>query len=110
MPTNSSIPESRTQQKSLILAWAGWIGLLSTVVVAARYELTDLGSGLVFNWILGLGMIGSGLLLVSGAVAAGYLVARGVSSGERRNPFFFRTTGVIGVVAILYGFAVLAGG
>jgi hypothetical protein len=98
------------QRVPLIIAGVGWIGLLGTVVLTARYQVDELGSGLVFNWVLGTGMITSGLLLLSGAIAAEYLVLQGVLTRGRRNSIFFRTTGVIGVVAILYGVATMAGG
>jgi hypothetical protein len=49
----------------LIIACVGWIGVLGSVVVAARYEVGELGSGLVLNWLLATGMLASGLLLVS---------------------------------------------
>ena len=82
---------------------AGWAGLLITVVSAARTDLTELGSGLVFQWIVGFGTMASGLLLISAAVGAHRLVSQGTVIVERRNIWFFRVMGVIGVVATLYG-------
>ena len=111
MPTNTISVIVTKLHVPLIVACAGWIGVLGTVVVAARYEVTaDLGSGLVFSWVLGTGMIGSGLLLASAAAGAEYLNARDVSTRKRRKSMFFRTTGVIGILAILYGVAMIGGG
>jgi len=110
MPTNTISDRVTRLHLPLIVACAGWIGVLGTVVVAARYEVTaDLGSGLVFNWVLGSGMIGSGLLLAGAAVGAEYLNVRDVSKRERRKSIFFRTTGAIGILAILYGVAMIGG-
>ena len=96
----------RAQQVSLFLAGAGWIGALGTVLFVARTDDADFG-GLVSGWVLGRGMIVSGLLLVSGAVVAECLVNRTDGIRERRNRAFLRITGVIGVVAILYGAAAI---
>jgi hypothetical protein len=79
------------------------LGLLVILVSAARTDLTDLGSGLVSQWIVGFGAMASGLLLISGAVGAHRLVSRRAVIAERRNVWFFRVIGVIGVVATLYG-------
>jgi hypothetical protein len=92
-----------------ILVCAGWAGLLVTVVSAARTDLTQLGSGLVLQWIVGFGTMASGLLLISAAVGAHRLVFQRAVIGERRNTWFFRVMGVIGVVAALYGAAIYFG-
>ena len=86
-----------------IVVCAGWAGLLVTAVSAVRTDLTELGSGLVFQWIVGFGTMASGLLLISAALGAHRLVSKGAVIGERRNIWFFRVMGVIGVVAALYG-------
>jgi hypothetical protein len=93
----------RVLRVPFIVVCAGLVGLLVTVVSAARTDLTDLGSGLVFQWIVGFGTMASGLLLFSAAVGAHRLVSRGAVITVRRNIWFFRVMGVIGVVAILYG-------
>jgi hypothetical protein len=89
----------------LVFAFAGVAGLVITVVSAALTEVSELGGGLVFNTILGSGMMVSGLLLISGAVAAKQLVSRGDAERTRRNSLFFGVIGVIGVVATVYGAA-----
>ena len=86
-----------------IVVWAGCAGMLITVVSAARTDVAELGSGLVFNSILGFGMMASGLLLISGAVGAKRLVSQRGVIAERRNSWFFGVMGVIGVIASLYG-------
>ena len=50
MPTNTISDRVTRLHLPLIVACAGWMGVLGTVVVAARYEVTaDLGSGLDQN-------------------------------------------------------------
>jgi hypothetical protein len=100
----------RTLRIPFIVACAGGAGALVTVILAARTDTPEPGSGFVFITILGYGMIASGLLLVSGAVGAKRLVSQGAAMRERRDALFFWLAGVIGVVATLYGAAVLVGG
>jgi hypothetical protein len=93
----------RALRVPFILVCASFVGLLITMVSAARTDLTELGSGLVFQWIVGFGTMASGLLLISAAVRAHRLVSQGAVIAERRNVWFFRVMGVIGLVATLYG-------
>jgi hypothetical protein len=111
MPTNmqSDKMNQRALRVPFIVVCAGWAGLLVTVVSAARTDLTEFGSGLVLQWIVGFGTMASGLLLVSAAIGAHRLVSQHALVGERRNICFFRVMGVIGVVATLYGTAIYFG-
>jgi hypothetical protein len=99
----------RALRVPFIVVCAGCAGLLVTIVSAARTDVAELGGGLVFNTILGFGMMASGLLLISGAVGAKRLVSHGAAEGARRNSLFFGVVGVIGVVTTLYGAAVFFG-
>ena len=99
----------RASQRGLrvpfVFAFAGFAGLAITAVSALRTDVTELGGGLVFNTILGSGLMASGLLLISGAVAAKRLVSQGAVEQTRRNSWFFGVIGVIGVGVTLYGAA-----
>jgi hypothetical protein len=88
-----------------LFAFAGFAGLVITVVSAVRTDVTELGGGLVFNTILGSGMMASGLLLISGAVTAKRLVSQRAAERTRRNSWFFGVIGAIGVGVTLYGAA-----
>ena len=99
----------RALRVPFIVVCAGCVGLLATVVSAARTDVSELGGGLVFNTILGFGMMASGLLLISGAVGARRLVSQGALEGTRRNSLFFGLIGVIGIATALYGVAMFFG-
>jgi hypothetical protein len=92
------------------LMGAGWIGVFGSVLLAARTDDGEFGSGLVFNTVLGFGMLAGGFLPLGGAVAAEHVVYKGAAMRSRRKTIFFRITGVIGLLAFLYGAALLGGG
>src|SRR4051812_6251462 len=94
----------------LVLVCAGGVGVLGSILLAARTDDTEFGSGLVFNTALGFGMLAGGLLLLGGAVGAERIVYEGAAMRSRRNTLFFRISGVVGLAIFLYGAALLSGG
>jgi hypothetical protein len=88
-----------------VLAIVGWLVIVAAIIAAARIpEDGELGTGLVFVWILGWGCISGGIILLS-AVALARQARRKAPRSKALDNVLFGAALITGIMATLYGAA-----